>query len=79
MTTKFLPDYCPRCNPLGHCADSRVRVASLTEPTSVAWHGGRRLVCRYQCDGCGHQWRRSDLWTAAEAGFNRKQNRRRAA
>ncbi|MCV7223641.1 hypothetical protein [Mycolicibacterium elephantis] len=76
---EFLPDYCPRCNPLGLWADSRVRLASLTEPTSVTWRGGKYVICRYQCDGCGHQWRRADLWTAAEAGFNPKQHRQRAA
>jgi ribosomal protein L44E len=67
---QFLPDYCPRCNPFGYHADSRVRLASLTEPTSVTWHGGKRVICEYRCVGCGHNWRRADLWTAQEAGFD---------
>ncbi|GAB3024954.1 hypothetical protein [Mycobacterium bourgelatii] len=71
-SVEFLPDYCPRCNPLGHYADSRDRVASLTEPTSVTWRGGKYVVCRYRCDGCGHQWRRADLWDAQSAGFDPK-------
>lgn len=75
----FLDDYCPRCNPLGEQADSRVRECSLTAPDAITWHGGKRMICEYECGCCGHQWRRGDLWTAAEAGFNRKQNRRRAA
>ena len=73
---EFLPDYCPRCNPLGHYADSRIRLASLTDPTTITWSGGRRVRCDYCCHACGHEWRRSDLWTAEEAGF---ENRRRPA
>lgn len=69
---EFLPDYCPSCNPLGHCADSRVRLASLTEPTSLIWHGGKRLICNYQCKRCGHKWQRADLWTAENAGLDPK-------
>jgi len=65
----YLDDYCPRCNPAGHRADSRARLASLTEPTSLTWRGGRRVVCRYRCDRCGHQWRRTDLWDARSAGL----------
>ncbi len=68
----YLPDYCPHCNPLGDQGDSRVRLASLTEPTSITWPGGRRLVCRYRCDACGHPWTRTDLWDAASAGFDQK-------
>ncbi|KZS74743.1 hypothetical protein A4G26_22940 [Mycobacterium kansasii] len=68
----YLPDYCPRCNPLGDQADRRVRLASLTEPTSITWPGGRRLICAYRCVGCGHQWVRRDLWDAASAGFDQK-------
>lgn len=68
----YLPDYCPRCNPAGDQADSRVRLASLTEPTSITWPGGRRLICRYRCAGCGHQWVRTDLWNAASAGLDQK-------
>jgi len=68
----YLPDYCSKCNPLGDQADSRVRLASLTEPRSITWPGGRRLICRYRCDGCGHQWTRTDLWDAACAGFDHK-------
>lgn len=65
----YLPDYCPRCNPAGECADRPVRLASLTEPTLITWNGGRRLLCRYRC-GCGHEWTRTDLWTAEQAGFD---------
>lgn len=65
----FLPDYCGQCNPLGDQGDRPVRLASLTEPTSITWPGGRRLICAYRCDGCGHQWVRTDLWTAEHAGF----------
>jgi hypothetical protein len=72
---EFLPDYCPRCNPLGHHADSRIRLASLTEPTSITPRGRKRPVCEYRCDGCGHQWRRADLWTAEEAGLDPKQRK----
>jgi hypothetical protein len=68
----LLDDYCPRCNPLGHYTDSRVRVTSLTGPTSAARRGGKYVICRYQCDGCGHQWRRGDLWDAQSAGFDRR-------
>ncbi|BBZ59417.1 MULTISPECIES: hypothetical protein [Mycolicibacterium] len=71
----WLPDYCPRCNPAGHHADRCVRLATQTEPDAVTWRGGRGLVCDYVCDGCGHQWRRADLWTAECAGFNPKQRR----
>lgn len=66
---QFLDDYCPRCNPAGIHADSRVRSATLTEPTSLTWHGGKRVICRYQCGGCGHRWRRADLWDAQSAGL----------
>lgn len=78
---QFLDDYCPRCNPAGHYADRRVRLATLTEPTSLIWHGGKRVICRYECHRCGHQWRRADLWTAKEAGFDTKhqKHQRRAA
>ena len=72
---QFLDDYCPRCNPLGYQADSRVRSATLTEPTSVTWPGGKYVTCQYQCKGCGHQWRRADLWTAENAGFDPKQRK----
>jgi hypothetical protein len=74
----FLPDYCPHCNPLGDQADSRVRLAALAEPTSVTWHGGRRLICEYRCDRCGHPWVRADLWTAEHAGLDPKQRRNAA-
>lgn len=70
---EFLPDYCPHCNPAGDQADSRARLAALTEPTSITWHGGRRLVCEYRCDTCGHPWVRTDLWTAEQAGFDSQQ------
>lgn len=76
-STEFLPDYCPRCNPAGARADRPVRLAALTEPTSVTWPGGRRLICRYRCGSCGHQWTRTDLWSPEQAGFNPK--RRKAA
>lgn len=67
--SQFLDDYCPRCNPAGHHADSRVRLATLTEPTSVSRGGGTRAVCQYRCASCGHTWQRADLWTAKEAGL----------
>lgn len=73
----WLPDYCPECNPLGHNADRCTRLASETEPDAVTWTGGKRLVCEYQCGVCGHEWRNTDLWTAACAGF--VPNRRRRA
>ena len=76
---QFLDDYCPRCNPLGHHADSRVRLATLTEPEAVSWRGGRRVICAYRCDGCGHPWQRSDLWDAQSAGFDPKQRKDGAA
>lgn len=69
----YLPDYCPQCNPLGDQADRPVRLAALTEPTSVTWPGGSRVTCTYACGRCGHQWARTDLWDAASAGFDRKQ------
>ncbi|BBX15222.1 hypothetical protein CRI77_22415 [Mycolicibacterium duvalii] len=70
---QFLDDYCPQCNPLGHNADSRVRLASLTEPTEVRRSGSTGAVCRYVCTLCGHTWTRSDLWTAQSAGLDTKQ------
>lgn len=66
---QFLEDYCPRCNPAGHHADRPVRLATLTEPTSLTWRGGKRVVCRYHCARCGHRWRRADLWDAQSAGL----------
>ncbi|MGV0648763.1 hypothetical protein ABVK35_10265 [Mycobacterium kansasii] len=71
----WLPDYCPRCNPAGLYADRRVRLATLTEPEAITWHGGKRLVCEYRCACCCHEWRRTDLWTAEEAGFHPKQRK----
>lgn len=71
----FLDDYCPRCNPAGHYADRRVRLATLTEPTSVTWPGGRFAICKYRCTRCGHRWQRNDLWTAREAGFTPKRGK----
>jgi hypothetical protein len=65
----FLDDYCPRCNPAGHLADGRTRLATLTEPTRLTWRGGKRVICDYRCGGCGHTWRRADLWTAHCAGL----------
>lgn len=67
---QFLDDYCPECNPAGHHADSRVRRATLTEPTEVSRGVGAWAVCRYECGGCGHQWQRDDLFTAASAGLS---------
>lgn len=66
---EFLPDYCPTCCPAGHYADRCDRLAALTEPDAVTWSGGPGLRCDYICDRCGHRWRRTNLWTAAEAGF----------
>lgn len=71
----YLGDYCSKCNPAGDQADSYVRLFTLVEPEAVTWHGGKRLICEYVCDGCGHTWTRSDLWTAEQAGFNPKQRR----
>ena len=71
----YLPDYCPHCNPAGDQGDSRIRLASLAEPMSITWPGGRRLICRYRCDRCGHQWTRTDLWSAEHAGLDPKQRR----
>lgn len=71
-TTKlnFLPDYCPRCNPLGHqCPDRRVRLAALTEPNTLVHRGGSRVLLEYRCDRCGHQWTRADLWDARSCGL----------
>ncbi|MDV3135424.1 hypothetical protein [Mycobacterium sp. 29Ha] len=67
---QFLDDYCPQCNPAGHRADSRVRRATLTEPTDVTAGGGAWAVCRYECGGCGHQWLRDDLFTVESAGLS---------
>ena len=72
---EFLPDYCPRCNPLGHHADSRIRLASLNDPTSITWSGGSSVNCDYRCHACRYEWRRSDLWTAEEAGFDYEKRR----
>ena len=69
---QFLPDYCPRCNPLGHKADSRIRLSTLTEPNAVTWRGGKRVTCEYSCAHCCHTWTRSDLWSAEQAGFDPK-------
>jgi hypothetical protein len=67
---RFLEDYCPVCNPLGHHQPDRgVRMTSLTVPTSVTWSGGKRLLCEYRCARCGHDWTRDDLWTAECASF----------
>ncbi|ORB51421.1 hypothetical protein [Mycobacterium persicum] len=76
-TTAFLSDYCPRCNPAGHYADSGTRMASLADPVSVSWPGGRFAICRYRCRRrrCGHRWVRRDLWTAREAGFDTKRGK----
>ncbi|WP_156298250.1 hypothetical protein [Mycobacterium paragordonae] len=65
----WLPDYCPRCNPAGDQADRRVRLASMTEPDAVTWHGGKRVICDYVCDRCSYSWTRRDLWDARSAGF----------
>ena len=67
---QFLDDYCPQCNPAGHHADSRVRRATLTEPTEVTRGGGTWALCRYECGRCAHQWLRDDLFTAASAGLS---------
>lgn len=73
----WMPDYCPKCNPLAHNADRCVRLATQTEPDTVMWRGGKRVVCEYECPRCQHTWTRSDLWTAKSAGF--VPNHRRAA
>lgn len=73
-TTAFLSDYCPQCNPLDYCAPRDMRMASLTDPVSVSWPGGRYAVCRYRCRR-GHRWVRRDLWTAREAGFDTKRGK----
>ena len=68
----YLGDYCGQCCPAGHFADRRDRLAALTEPDAVTWHGDRRVTCEYGCDHCGHRWTRSDLWSAEQAGFDQK-------
>ncbi len=74
---QFLEDYCPRCSPVGDQADRPARLATLT-PTSITAPGGNRLVCAYGCVRCGRQWRRSDLWTAQDAGLSPGQTRKAA-
>ncbi|MDV6308906.1 hypothetical protein R4227_16770 [Gordonia amicalis] len=69
----YLGDYCAHCNPAGDQADSCVRLLTLVEPDAVTWRGGKRVTCEYRCTGCGHQWARSDLWNAEQAGFDPKQ------
>ena len=65
----FLDDYCECCCPAGHFADRRDRLAALTEPVAITWHGGRQLIVEYQCAICGHRWRRDDLWSASDFGL----------
>ena len=65
----YLGDDCGHCNPAGDQADSCVRLHTLVEPDAVTWHGGKRVTCEYRC---GHQWVRSDLWSAEQAGFDQK-------
>ncbi|MDP7727630.1 hypothetical protein [Mycobacterium sp. TY813] len=55
----WLPDYCPAC--LASGCDRR---DVMTEPDALIWTGGKRLICEYECDRCGHTWVRPDLWTA---------------
>jgi hypothetical protein len=47
---QFLDDYCPRCNPAGHHADSRVRSTSLTEPTMLTCQSAFASVPRVSQD-----------------------------
>ena len=61
----WLTDYCLVC-----LAAGRDRRAVMTELDAVTWRGGKRLVCEYRCDGCGHEWGQADLWTAECAGFD---------
>lgn len=55
----WLTDYCPEC--LASGCDRR---DVMTEPDAVTWHGGKALICEYECPSCGHTWTRPDLWTA---------------
>jgi hypothetical protein len=73
----WMPDYCPRCNPAGAQADSCVRKATMAEPHAVGWAGGKYVTCHYVCDCCGHRWKSRD-WPASAAGFDPKQQRRKA-
>lgn len=66
----WMGDYCPACCPPGDQADRCTRLAAMTEPDAVIWTGGKRLICEYHCDRCGHDWQRPDLWDAASAGFD---------
>lgn len=66
---RWAVDYCPKCNPLGHHAESPIRAATLTEPYAVTAGRGRWALCKYQCADCGHTWQRADLWTAKSAGL----------
>lgn len=71
----WLPDYCPKCNPLGHNAARCVRLATETEPDAVTWRGGKGVVCEYECTRCAHTWTRSDLWDARSAGLGTRNER----
>lgn len=64
----FAADYCPRCNPLAHNADSCLRAATLMEPEAVTWRGGQQVICAYQCAGCAHRWT-TRLWRAEQFGL----------
>ena len=66
----WMPDYCPVCLAAG--CDRRT---VMTEPDAVTWHGGKRVLCEYRCEGCGHGWQRGDLWTARSAGLGPKQRK----
>ncbi len=72
----WMPDYCPRCNPLGHHADSCTRERTMAEPEAIEWHGGKGLIVEYRCARCDYQWQRADLWDAREAGFTPRQDRK---
>jgi hypothetical protein len=71
----YLDDYCGHCNPAGDQADSCLRLSTLVEPEAVTWHGNKSVTCDYRCHRCGHRWTRSDLWSAAQAGFDARQRR----
>ncbi|WP_373203132.1 hypothetical protein [Mycobacterium marinum] len=66
---RWAVDYCPRCNPLGHNADSHIRAATLTAPHAVTAGRGRWALCKYRCASCGHTWQRADLWMAKTVGL----------
>lgn len=66
----WMGDYCPACCPPGDQAGRCTRPGRNDRAGRRGLDRGKRLICEYCCDRCGHQWRRSDLWDAASAGFD---------